>query len=539
MKGSKDDPQEDNKWPLPDGLIEAYYAFRSLEQLFAGVPDFGQKRGNSSQLDNLFRADDELSEVLQDLQAKHPTGAMLVNHSGRIVVISEPMARLLDLDIDQDIASGNLDMEALNAIRQSMSTLTSTLDKSAKIVPLAPDGPVRLGAIEPFFGEMGCLLLVRLIGQPWHDGIDKRLMDMFTLTKTEAELIHLLSQGLKVREIAEHRDRSIETVRTQIKNILRKTNCTSQNKLLSIVSALVAEEPDAALENGMEKIQLADGKSLTYHTYGAPGGHPVLMMHVSTDPVLGERTEKAFQRANLRVIAPLMEDVHYTGDLDQHITSFNKMAHGLLKALGIENCVVVGHREGAIYAAHFAATYPDRASGVLSIDMSPPAKELPTDLIPAATSLFKVARGYPVGTELAIRFMRRIMSQNDAAKRYFVDVMASDHPADQRDLEDPEIREIFYRNYRFAYADCTLCAEVIRLWYSDWSKIADQVVAQTPLCFIQGDMNKSVLPSSTKTYCREHEGVSGQIVTDAGHCLLYTHTTKVIDEIEKLLPNMR
>jgi len=537
MKDHKNGSKEDNQGALPDNFKEAYYAFQGLERLFAGAPDFGQKRGLSSQLANLFRADDDLSEVLQDLQAKHPTGAMLVNHSGRVVVISEPMSRLLDLDIDQDIASGNMDMEALNAIRQSMRTLSSVLDKSARIVALAPDGPVRLGAIEPFSGKMGCLLLVRLIGQPWHDGIDTRLMEMFALTKTESELIHLLYQGLKVKEIAEHRDRSIATVRTQIKNILRKTNCTSQSELISIVSALVAEQPATALEDGMEKIQLADGKKIAYHTYGAQNGHPVLMMHFSSDPVLDERTQKAFQHANLRMIAPLREEVHYSGDLDQHIADYNKMAHELLTSLGVEHCLIVGHREGAIYAAHFAAAYPNQATAVLSIDMPPPANELPDNLIPAAKSLLQVANAYPVGTELATRVMRRFMNQNDAAMRYFTDMMAGDHPADQRDLKDPAIREIFERNYRYSYADCAFSVKLVSLWYSDWSKIVNEVAAQMTICFIQGELNESVLAPTTIIYCREHPGVSGQIVEGAGHCLLYTHTSQVIDEMKKLLPN--
>ena len=126
------------------------------------------------------------------------------------------------------------------------------------------------------------------------------------------------------------------------------------------------------------------------------------------------------------------------------------MAHELVKALGVERCLIAGHGEGAIYAAHFAHHYPNQATAVLSIDMSPPANELPDNLIPAAKSLFQVADAYPVGTEMATRVMRRFMNQSDAAMRYFVDIMAGDHPADQRDLKDPAMREIFARKYRYS-----------------------------------------------------------------------------------------
>ena len=60
------------------------------------------------------------------------------------------------------------------------------------------------------------------------------------LSKTEQEVLLLLLSGMSPDEIAVHRSRGIETVRTQIKSIMRKGGATRLQSLL--VSLLVAEK---------------------------------------------------------------------------------------------------------------------------------------------------------------------------------------------------------------------------------------------------------------------------------------------------------
>lgn len=52
------------------------------------------------------------------------------------------------------------------------------------------------------------------------------------LTKSEASLVELLSQGLTNREIAEQRDRSVETVNSQVKSLLVKTGCANRTQII-------------------------------------------------------------------------------------------------------------------------------------------------------------------------------------------------------------------------------------------------------------------------------------------------------------------
>ncbi|UPR53913.1 helix-turn-helix transcriptional regulator [Vibrio cyclitrophicus] len=54
-----------------------------------------------------------------------------------------------------------------------------------------------------------------------------------TLTKSEFNVLELLTKGFTGPEISSIRNVSKETVRTQIKSILHKTHCHSQNQLIS------------------------------------------------------------------------------------------------------------------------------------------------------------------------------------------------------------------------------------------------------------------------------------------------------------------
>ena len=59
---------------------------------------------------------------------------------------------------------------------------------------------------------------------------------VFGLTKTESELSVLIGDGLTNREIAENRDRSVETVNVQVKSLLSKTQCANRTQLVRLLT---------------------------------------------------------------------------------------------------------------------------------------------------------------------------------------------------------------------------------------------------------------------------------------------------------------
>ncbi|MCP5370170.1 MAG: helix-turn-helix transcriptional regulator [Hyphomicrobiales bacterium] len=75
-------------------------------------------------------------------------------------------------------------------------------------------------------------LTVTLIAAHWPDGLDAALARAFAFTGAEVEILRLLAGGLRVKDIAARRGRSVDTIRTQIRSMLEKSETGSQDQLV-------------------------------------------------------------------------------------------------------------------------------------------------------------------------------------------------------------------------------------------------------------------------------------------------------------------
>ncbi|MCP5366331.1 MAG: hypothetical protein H6906_02330 [Hyphomicrobiales bacterium] len=71
-----------------------------------------------------------------------------------------------------------------------------------------------------------------LIAAHWPDGLDAALARAFAFTGAEVEILRLLAGGLRVKDIAARRRRSVDTIRTQIRSMLEKSETGSQDQLV-------------------------------------------------------------------------------------------------------------------------------------------------------------------------------------------------------------------------------------------------------------------------------------------------------------------
>lgn len=78
----------------------------------------------------------------------------------------------------------------------------------------------------------------------------KLLADLFDLTICEAQIASRLLVTEELRDIAEERHVSVETVRMHVKNILRKTGMPSQKKLTALLATLAMLSASSARSAG-------------------------------------------------------------------------------------------------------------------------------------------------------------------------------------------------------------------------------------------------------------------------------------------------
>lgn len=69
---------------------------------------------------------------------------------------------------------------------------------------------------------------------------EEKLINLFSLTRTEARVCHLLISGNSLKEMASIECKSIHTIREQLNNAFRKTGCSSQVSLVNLLASIPA-----------------------------------------------------------------------------------------------------------------------------------------------------------------------------------------------------------------------------------------------------------------------------------------------------------
>ncbi len=328
-------------------------------------------------------------EPLETTLEQDPRPALLVDRAGQIVFANTPARDLFAAEVGMQLST--LPMEAdgaanfrrlLTAIDRepagrllSISRVFSSRDNSAFVVALSraeqPDDSAPLG-------------LVSLADLVWTDRINEVVQQAFGLSPAESAVLGLLISGRSATEIAEARKTSVETVRTQIRSVLRKTEAHSQAELIRMTAALAQldisrdERRAAATISNADRFETLsiDGRKLAFARIGASDGRPILFLHGMIDgcsaPLFNRRL---LEERDLCAMVPARPGYGPSDPYSPGDDPAGRLADDLEKLLdhlGIERCAVVGHFGGALYAYAFAQRHAKRVSAVVNISGTVP-----------------------------------------------------------------------------------------------------------------------------------------------------------------------
>lgn len=180
-------------------------------------------------------------------------GICLLDRSGRVVVnnsefdrqrevydafVIDPTGRLRPhADADARMFSFLL-ADALNhgrhGARPRKEAIPTNIDGQigALCIEVAPLDRVAEIGTTPF---QGAILYSLDTSLPLNCNLDQ-IQRVYNLTRTEAGLIDLVGEGLTNAQIAERRERSVETVNAQIKSILSKTQSANRTQLVRLLT---------------------------------------------------------------------------------------------------------------------------------------------------------------------------------------------------------------------------------------------------------------------------------------------------------------
>lgn len=389
----------------------------------------------------------------------------------------------------------------------------------------------------------------------WPEGFDITVQEAFGLTRAEVEIVQGIALGLPVKDIAGARGRSPETVRTQLRSILAKTETHSQSELVRVVLGLmdlalipsdaVRAEPRAGglPPRPVQEMRLADGRRLTWIEFGDPGGRPVLFLHLDYGLIRWPATaERAAEARGLRVIVPVRAgygrtDAHARGT--DHILGVTLDYAAVLDHLGVAGAVALPLGADLRFAMNLASLRPDLIRGIVGC-----ACQLPLRSGAQYERMDKWQRFILANARYAPRVLPFLVKAGFSLARrlgkesFFAQVNGGS-PADIETFTRPEVREAILegsdtcltRSWSAHEAFTRECISSER----DWSAIVRG--CKVPVRLLQGDQDPQTPMLTIRELMADFPHLEVRFLPRTGQLLFFAEWPQVLDTVEAMVGN--
>jgi|GEM_PF-2222923 len=387
-------------------------------------------------------------------------------------------------------------------------------------------------------------ILIRFAASGWTEHLTNALQEHYELTKAEVDVAQLVYTGMTTQEIAANRDRSTETVRSQVKSILLKTGTRNRSGFVQFVSHLHyvaaatvsehAEETTASRSDfRWQKVVTAQGQAVVVTRYGVTDGLPVLYFTTSSKPEETPEWRRAVAEVGLHIIA-----IHRPGfggsdaagswmDTSEFLADF---CPSYLDLDSLQPLLIAGHREGGILAAEVASKLK-RSHKVLGVVLLSTGVPDPEKLSPNMKRNSHVIQTVPSALRLGYRAARRVFQTGRLGQNQIVQFFFKDSPRDRAVIEDPAFWTIIRDNIEYCFQNPDMIVDDVAKWISDWSEPIQQSGDQPPWHFILGDKHDFMPASNVAGFCSQNPKCTVDVFENEAQMLLYTHALQVAQKV--------
>ncbi len=483
-----------------------------------------------------------MAEEKQAFVDRQPFPAVLLNQSYRLVARNQRAGEIWPIELDSDVAAVILppfdSKRALSMRANSLGYIDPILvsleigEPGESNIVIAVLHPVEFSTGD---GKSKELLFILRIAQPrWYAGLGRMLSNTYGLTESEVEIARALHQNKALSSIAEERQRSIRTVRTQLSQVFEKTGTSSQTQLISMITNLgqildVEKSSDSSNQNSEKQYipdidveiltcRSSEGHQLSYAVFGHKSGLPVLSVQPTVPPEMTERFRQAAVDAGLRFIIPYKPG---SGQSSSRNYSYKpKLAakdfKAVLDAEGIDQISVLGIYSGGVYALEFANSYPAHIKKIVLADTGVPLK-LPTDFLkmsPSVRRTFLPARLFPTILLTPHKMVAKDFHESEAGQQRIVNYFFKGSPSDlKRVRSNKEFYNITRDMIRYSFEDIKQLVDDVCLWASDWKETIEAAAQKHELVFLHGEHNDVFMWEAIDAYTKEKPGMKAVQMT--------------------------
>lgn len=491
---------------------------------------------------------------LRDLLDDIPRAAAFVSDGGpRITACNRPAARAFGLQEGGPVTALPFDAEDIGTLQAAIRKVASGRAEQSltlRIRSSLTGSPVilRIARLE----EKG-LALVLSTELFWPDDFGQTVQEAFGLTAAEVDIVRGITLGLPLKDIAEQRGRSIETVRTQLRSILAKTETHGQSELVRVVLGLmeVTQIPIGAAPPGVtgalrpisfQQVKGPAGRRLEYIEFGDPKGAPVLYMHLDYGLIRWPaEAERQAALRGLRIVVPVRagygrSELHGRGT--DHIQGVAEDYAAVLDHLGIEAAAVISLGADLRFALALANQRPGLVTGILGC-----AAQLPLRSAAQYDRMDKWQRFILANARYAPKVLPFLVQAGFSLARrlgkdkFFMQVNGGS-AADMETFADPQVREAILLGSDVCLADRKSAHEAFtRECISserDWSDLIRAV--RVPVHLLQGDQDPQTPVQTIHELMGDYPALKVEFLPQTGQLLFFKEWRYVLDRIAQFVP---
>ena len=376
----------------------------------------------------------------------------------------------------------------------------------------------------------------------WDDASGQAFQRALALTQTEIALTQHLVSGGTVREFSEQRDRSIGTVRNQLKALQRKLSIGSKEELLLLYAGFVHSLHPVRESGGDDRasqtnvLNLSGDVRIGWEQWGDPTGLPVVYFHPLEGAMLPKNVRQAATNFGIRIIAPWRPGL---GDSTKapvgprspktHAKRYAEM----LDALNIDKFVGLTMQAGAPFMMGMATTYPDRMIAAVGAGAFMPL-ERPGDFEHLTFQQKLHIRTSRIAPTFAKAYLRAMMASFGTGEfHHFVEDYYDGCERELETVREPEIVSLFRQAARYGLTNgADGMVDTMVNWGHDWS--ASLAAAQVDIHLLCGSRDASIPLSFVREMCERHNLLPPEVIEGGGSFLLYDEPDPVMRHIRSL-----
>lgn len=493
-------------------------------------------------LNRLLEADSQGPAEGNALFKSLQIGAVICDASGRVQQSNDQALEAYGLHDHSEIGDAHLSIESGEPFG---APFLATLRNQAALTVqqcFKDQTAVNLAILSLDVSDSAPQFLIVFMDTAWGPEAKVLLAERFDLTDIEIEIIGQFIAGMPLRQIAEDRGRSYQTIRNQFQAILAKTGCPNQADLLRLllgtsylfsqIQALVdttTPEPSPGRNIAMAR---PGGRFFDVQMFGDMSGEPFICLPSIFGLPITPRIEAMLRAKNFLMLGIARpgfgETSHPTRGQDLTECLIGDIT-ALLDSLEIERCAFVARASAAPMLFEIANQIPERISRAISVNgMVPrPYVDMQSMVSSWTKSLFSASRMSPTVATLILGAGNQLRLQMGTTR--FFAKMYRRSAVDSVAVLDPEISQSLDRGVKYVTAQGLRAGSLdIITGFADWRDVVDSLTF--PVTLLHGVDDPHVPIEAVRAFAEASPGKVELIeFADGGGLMNFTHIDTILD----------